>query len=353
MKEVFQGKGRAGLSDLIEGGSKLMAPVGAITAPFDVPAALGATAVSSLAQKGTEWAAHKLGASPETTRLASDIAGVGGGIVGTKAPEVVGAVPEVAGVARNAMRPLQQRAAESVLGPVTYENVGETGADVRAGINPERGIASEKGMTGSKAALAGQEGKPGKILGRVGELKTAANKIIDNHPNGNVQVDAGQHIDAAIDGAIQQAEKIAGSTERLENLRQALKTKFGATQGTPRQMNDLATAIQREAKALGAYKNTQPIEASAGSAMSDAARRIRGNVNQLIPEAAPVNQRMADLLDAQQGVMKHLNAERGQSMFGGFGRGIISSIFDKTLGSASLRTRLASLLNAGNKLPKP
>jgi hypothetical protein len=257
------------------------------------------------------------------------------------------------GAAREAIRPAQQAAAESVVAPLTFEGGGETGADVRSGINPNRALTREPGMAGSKRTLAGTPESPGKISQRVTELKTAANQILDNHQYGDTQLDAGAHIDAAIDNAIARAEKIAGGTERLENLRQALRTKYGATQGTPREMNDLASDIQKGASDLGAFKNTQPIEASAASAMRDAARRIRNNVNEVVPEAAELNSRMADLLDAQSGVTHNLNAERGQSIFGGNREGFWSSALNRTIGSAPVRTRIAQMLNAGNKFAMP
>jgi hypothetical protein len=283
-----------------------------------------------------------------------DIAGVlGEGFVPIAATLAAEPSAKAVGAAREAIRPVQQAAAESVVAPLTFEGGAESGADVRSGINPNRALASEKGMTGGKRALVGTPETAGKIGQRVTELKTAANQILDNHQYGDTPMDAGAHIDAAIDNAIARAEKIAGGTERLENLRQALRTKYGATQGTPRQMNDLASEIQKGASDLGAFKNTQPIEASAASAMRDAARRIRNNVNQIVPEAADINSRMADLLDAQSGVTHNLNAERGQSIFGGDRAGFWSSALNRTIGSAPVRTRIASMLNAGNKFAMP
>ena len=229
-------------------------------------------------------------------------------------------------------------AAKNIVAPLTFEGGAEAGADVRMGTDPNRAIVNE-GLVGTKNQIVEQAGK------RVSELKTAANGILQNHANADVQIDAAPHIDRAIDKAIGQAEKTAGATERLEKLREALKTKYGAVQGTPLEMNNLASDIQKGAKELGAYKNTQPVEASLAAAMSDAARGIRGEVNKTIPDVASLNHRMADLLDAIHGVTHNIDKERGTSAFA---PGMTGRLFEKTVGSAPVRTGMARALNAGN-----
>jgi len=249
--------------------------------------------------------------------------------------------------AGRATGPLRQAAAEKIVSPITYENLGETKADIRTDINPERGLTRE-GMVGSKKGLAEEQ-----IPARLTELKTAANQILQNHPNGGTVIDAEPFIDQAMDNAIGETEKVAGSTERLENLRAALKTKYGPIRGTPAQINDLKTDIQAAARGVGAYKNTQPVEASVASAMGQAARLIRSRVDELIPEAAELNGRMSDLIDAQAGIRSKIAGERGQSLFGNFGRSIPSTVLNRTVGSAPVRTAVARAVNVGNVLDVP
>ena len=256
-----------------------------------------------------------------------------------KAPEAISAASEK-------LAPVRQALADNIVAPLTYEGVGEAGADSRMGINPEKGITQE-GLVGTKKGLVA------KATTRVTQLKTAANQILQNHPNSTVQIDATPHIDGAIDAAVAEANKTGAPTDRLEAIRNAMKTQYGPTQGTPLEMNNFATDLQQRANGLGAFKNTQPVEASAASAMSDAARRIRQNVNSTIPEVEDLNTRMANLLDARSGLTRKINAERGQTIFGNFGRGMVSSSLNSTIGSAPVRTGVARLVNAGNTLDVP
>jgi hypothetical protein len=305
-------------------------PMVAVEAPVATAATLG---VGAAAQKGVQKGSEMLGADPEQAEAYGNAAAIAAATLGPKA--------------FRASAPARQAAAEKIVSPITYENLGETKADIRTDINPERGITRE-GMSGTKKGLAEE-----KIPARLAELKTAANQILANHPNSGTMIDAEPMIDQAIDNAIGETEKVAGSTERLESLRAALKTKYGPTRGTPAQINDLKTEIQAAARGVGAYKNTQPVEASVASAMSQAARLIRGRVDELIPEAAELNGRMTDLIDAQAGIRSKIAGERGQSVLGNHGRGVVSSILNRTVGSAPLRTGLARVVNIGNKLDIP
>lgn len=282
---------------------------------------------------------------------------VGGGLgttAGAALPTLAGS-PEVRATVRSAARSIvepvntfRRGIAEKAVGPLVYENVGETAADRRMGVKPESGIVNE-GHVGTKAGILEDAAK------RTADLKQAANNILQNHPNAGEWIDANPLIDQAIDNAIKQTEKVAGSTERLENLRTALKTKYGRVEGHPLEMNNLKTEIQEAASGLGAYKNTQPVEASAAAAMKDAARLIKEKVNSLIPEAADLNERMSNSMDAQAGLQKKIDAERGRSLFGGFHEGMTGTLLNRTLGSAPVRTGLARGLMAGltEDVPEP
>lgn len=242
--------------------------------------------------------------------------------------------------------------AERIVSPLVYEGTGEALADLRTGHNAARGVVRE-GMVGSKEGLVGKTGMEGKIGDRVAELKSRADQILSNHPNSRVAINVEGEIDSAINDAIN-AEQKAGANEvipRLENLREALKTKFGKTTGTPKEINDLKTEIQQAAKGRGAYKNVVPMEGSTANALRDVASRIRARVDQLVPEAAEVNQRMSDLLDAPSAITKKLVQERGGGRMPG--EGMWREGFRRTLGSAPVRTGAARMLTLGQKAPLP
>lgn len=253
------------------------------------------------------------------------------------------------GSAADATAAMRNRAAQKIVGPLAYENVGETAADNRMGANPERGIVDE-GLVGSKSSLVKQAST------RLGELKSAANNILQNHPASRQLINAEPIIDDALDKAVIEAQKVGGDTSRLEQVRDALKTKYGKLQGTPLEINNLKSDIQDHANNLGAYKNTQPVEASAAAAMGDAARGIKNAVNAQVPEVTDLNQRMQDLKDAQTGIQRKVNQSRGEDMFaGGPFEGTAGKILQRTVGSAPVRTGIARVLNAGNvkNVPAP
>lgn len=298
------------------------------SAAYQVAAPVAQLAVPGLNPRAMEQAANR---------------GDTSGVLGEAAvPTALALAAPVAEGAAKVTRPTRVGLAQKVVSPLVYENLGETGADVRMGINPEKALTTE-GLAGmSKQSLLD------KAQARTAELKAAADNILQNHPNSNVQIDAEPMIDAAIDNAIKNTKKIAGSTDRLEALRTALKTEYGPTTGTPFEINNLKTDIQQAANSVGAYKNTQPVEASIAAAMGDVASRIRAKVNDVVPNAAPLNQRMADLIDAQGGLQKNINAQRGRSSFGGFHEGATTRFLNNTLGSAGVRSTLARALMAGD-----
>src|SRR6185369_5034469 len=283
--------------------------------------------------------------TPESAlEVAPEAIGQGAGtVIAGKLTDIGMNIPKVVA---DATAPARNALAQKIVSPMTFENVGETAADVRTGTDPARGIVDE-GLVGTKKGLAGAPNKPGKIDARLGELKSSADNILQNHPNSRQLIDAEPIIDSAIDKAIGETQKIAGSTSRLEELRTALKTKYGKTQGTPYEINNLKTDIQKAASDLGAYKNTQPIEASIARAMGDTANRLKNAVNEKVPEAADLNQRMSDLIDAKAGITRKVNAAKGEDLFGGH-TGITGKVAQRVLGNAPVRTGIARVLNAGN-----
>ena len=293
-------------------------------------------AISAAARKGAEDPRGFWHALPE---MAGTGTGLGLGIASGD-PEARAGIMEAPGKIGRAINTGRRAMAEKAVEPLVYENLGETRADTRFGIQPERGVTRE-GLTGTKRSLAEQ------AEARTAELKNAADEILRNHEHSNVQIDASPLIDRAIDEAIESSEKTAGGTQHLEDLRQALKTKYGKTKGTPLEMNNLKTEIQKAAANIGSYRNTQPMEATKAAAMADAARYIKDAVNEQVPEAAALNERMADLIDARRGIERNIDAQKGRPVFGNFYRTVPGEILNRTLGSAPVRTGLARGLMAG------
>jgi len=346
----------SGISDvahgqIAKGGHKIMSGFGAATVPalaLGAPAMLAAPAATGLTLGGgylggkvARGVTEAAGGSLDQADFAGDVGNLVGGAAGLKGPKVIGSMMDSMGIKSP---PIMQRAAQKLVAPMVYENVGETARDRTLGAVPERGIVNE-GHVGTKTQLVG------KMDTRIGELKNAANQILDNHPNSRQLINAEPIVDSVIDSAVNEAQKGGESPARLEALRTALKTKYGKMQGTPREMNDLKTDIQDQAMNRGAYKNTQPQEASVSRALGQVASRLRAAVDEKVPEAAQINQRIQDQIDARSGIQKNIDKARGEDIFketasntsGPFGK-----IAQRTLGSAPVRTGLARMLNFGH-----
>jgi hypothetical protein len=350
------GKMGEGASDVAhgnvaKGSHKIMSGFGAATLPvaaLTAPAMLGNPMTTArvlggayAAGKGLRAGTQALGGTPDQADVAEDVGNLAGGVMDAKAPKVIGSMVDSMGLKSP---PFMQRAAQKLVGPMVYENVGETARDNSLGANPERGIVDE-GHVGFRDNL------PGKMNTRIAELKNAANQILDNHPNSRQLINAEPIVDSVIDAAVNEAQKGGESSSRLEALRTALKTKYGKLQGTPREMNDLKSDIQDQAMNRGAYKNTQPQEASVSRALGQIASRVRSEVDAKVPEAAQINQRIQDQIDARSGIQKNIDKARGEDIFketASNTSGPVGKIMQRTLGSAPVRTGLARALNFGH-----
>jgi len=339
---------RGSAADALRMGSDALSPKGialtgaTVAAPEVVLPLMGAYGASQAAGGAADIAQH--GANPQNTREAltgaATLAGSGAGAL----------TPGVGAAGRQKIsdfNTLRSNLAQKVVQPLVYEGLGEAGADARMGVNPEAAITNE-GLVGTKRGLLG------KTQDRTAQLKSAADNILQTHPNASQTIDAAPIIDQEIDRAIAGQQRLAGSTERLENLRTALKSQYGNTSGTPFEMNNLKTEIQQAAQNLGAYRNSQPIESSVADAMGNVARGLKNQVNAAIPEVpgvtpgiADLNERMSNLIDAQGGLQRNIVADKGRSVFGGGLHGATSTLLNRTLGSAPVRSGLARVLNLG------
>lgn len=239
--------------------------------------------------------------------------------------------------------------AEKAVAPLVRKPLNATLQDARYSRNPAQAIVDE-GLVGTKNQILNQS------QARIGELSDATDATLQNHPNSGVIIDAKPVIDSAIDNAVTAAEKTgnqAGVT-RLENLRDALHTKYGPTQGTPFQINNLKREVGQVASDLGAFKSTDPIEASAASAMQDVYSGLKNAVNKQVPEVTPLNERVSNLLSAQTGLKRNMALEGNHSLLDShtlFSAG--AKALKKTIASAPVRSATARVLNAGNTLDVP
>jgi hypothetical protein len=104
----------------------------------------------------------------------------------------------------------------------------------------------------------------------------------------------------------------------------------------------------------GAFKATDPEEASAAKAMGGIYSDIKDAVNAQVPEVAPLNQRMADLISDRMGVKRNIALNANKSPFSVIGVGhAAAKALEATAGSTPFRTGVARALNAGNALDVP
>lgn len=244
----------------------------------------------------------------------------------------------------------RQAVAKATVAPLARKPPTATMEDIQFGRGGGAGIVNEGLVAGSRPQLVRQ------INERIGDLSDAADQQLQNHPNANAQIDVEPIIDKHIDAGIKAAKKVGdqGRQTRLENLRTALKTEYGPLQGTPFEINNLKRDIGEAGSDLGAFKATDPEEASAAKAMGGIYSDIKDAVNAQVPEVAPLNQRMADLISDRMGVKRNIALNANKSPFSVIGVGhAAAKALEATAGSTPVRTGVARVLNAGNVLDVP
>jgi hypothetical protein len=239
--------------------------------------------------------------------------------------------------------------AKAVVKPLVRKPVGAVMEDARFGRDPAQALADE-GLSGTKTGILDKAQK------RVGELADAVDGTLQNHANAGAQIDAEPIINQAIDNAITAARKTGnqGTMTRLQNLRDALLQEYGPTKGTPFEINNLKRQVGEAASDLGAFRSTDPIEASAASAMQDVYKGLKNAVNEQVPEVAPLNDRIANLMSARTALRRNIALEGNQSMLSGMSMtNAPFKIADKTISSAPVRSGVMRLINMGNTLDVP
>lgn len=280
-------------------------------------------------------------------KVAQETAGQGAGqaLVALGTAGVGKALPTVA----DALNTARGFLAEKAVAPLVKTPLGMSLENAKFGRDPAAAITNE-GLIGSKTGLIEQAGK------RIGELSDATDQTLQNHPNANTQIDTAPIIDKAISDAQASARKVGNkaAVTRLSDLQDALKTEYGPIKGTPFEMNNLKRSIGDAASQLGAFKYTDPLEASAAGAMGDVYTGIKNAVNEQVPEVVPLNERVADLLSAKTALTRNALMESNKSLLDShtmFNLG--AKALKSTIASAPVRTGVARLLNVGNTLEVP
>lgn len=278
-----------------------------------------------------------------------NIAGGLGTTAGVVAPIAAEAAIKTAPEAVNAINKGRGALAEKVVAPLVRKPLGATLEDTRFGRNPAQAITDE-GLSGTKQGMLEQ------AKNRTGQLADAVDQTLQNHPNSGATIDAGPIIDNAIDNAVSSAKKTGNKAviTRLENLREALKTEYGPTKGTPFEINKLKREVGQIGSDLGAFKSTDPLEASAAGAMADVYSGLKDAVNKQVPEIAPLNERISNLISAQTALKRNLALEGNASILDShtlFSAG--AKIVKKTVASAPVRSFASKILNTGLDAAEP
>ncbi len=268
---------------------------------------------------------------------------------GSVIPNPVTALARGAGPVLDAANRVRGAAAEVVVKPLVRKPLGATLEDTKFNRDPAAGLVKE-GLFGTKSQLVT------KTEARIGELAKATDATLKNHPNANVQIDAKPIIDKAVDGAVSSAKKVGNqsSVKRLEDLRAALKNEYGATKGTPAEINALKQEVGKQAHDLGAFKSTDPLEASAAGAMRDVYGGLKDAINKAVPEVAPLNERVANLISAKTALNRNLALQENKSFLSGLDATKLPfQMAGKVADSGIARSGLAKVLNMGNALDVP
>lgn len=262
--------------------------------------------------------------------------------------EAAGGAAATATPGQSAFGALRNKAAKSVAGPIVKKPLGATQEDIRFNRDPQAAIADE-GLVGTKHGMVKQADA------RIGQLSDVTDQTLQNHPNANNQIDAEPIIDSAVDNAQKALRKVGNKSglARLEDLRDALKTEYGPTKGTPFEVNNLKRAVGDAASDLGAFRSTDPVEASAASAMEDVYSGLKNAVNEQVPEVAPLNDRVSNLLSAKTGLKRNIALETNRPFLEGSLSHSAVKMIGNTVGSPFVRSIAARALNAGNVLDVP
>lgn len=302
-----------------------------IAAPAATIAGLGGGALGATVGG---YAGKKAGEAVGAPELGSDIGSAAGGLLGGAAgTKAAGALEGVANAA-----------AKKIVAPLVKKPLGATLEDLKFGRDPAQAIVDE-GLVGTKESMAEQSDK------RLGDIYNATDKLLKNHPS-QTPINAEPIIDQAINDSQAAAKRVGNKAaiSRLDDLRDALKTEYGNLSGTPYEINNLKREIGDSASDLGAFKATDPVEASAAAAMARVYTGIKEAVNKQVPDIAPLNERAANLISARTALKRNIALETNKSFLDNLTiENLIPKVLAKTAGSAPVRSGAAKVLGSGAK----
>jgi hypothetical protein len=263
---------------------------------------------------------------------------------------VAGATGKAADAVGNAVNEGRQALAEKTVAPLVKKSASATLQDEKFNREPVQAILDE-GLVGTKKTLVEKAGK------RIGELSEGVDHVLQNHPNSKVVIDVEPVIDEAIETAKQSAKKIGDDNKVnvLESLKTALKTQYGPIKGTPFEMNNLKRDIGDVGAELGAFKSTDPIEASRAAVMGDVYKGIKDLVNEQVPDVAPLNDRISNLISAKTGLRRNIALGTNRPLIDSHMTvlGTAAKVLENSLTSAPIRTRVANIIKPGTTLEAP
>lgn len=247
--------------------------------------------------------------------VGSGIGTVGALLTGTEKGQAAidaatGAAGKAVDLAKQSTSTARQALAQKIVQPLVKSTPSQMLSDAKFGRNPAQALVDEGIIGKDKPSVLSQ------VQARTADLHDALNGQLANHPNAGVQIDAEPIIDGAINDAVKAAQKQGNkaTASRLEDLRDALKTQYGNIKGTPLEINNLKSDVGNVGSDLGAFKHSDPAEASAASAMGDVYTGLKKAVNAQIPQAAPINERIANLLSAKTALNRNIALDSGKGV---------------------------------------
>lgn len=288
--------------------------------------------------------------TPNLGKTVGALASVAAGVdEGAPAREVAGGVAKVAtkpvgavastvkDIVNDATNNAGNKLGAKLVEPIISRTPTQIASDLKNGRNPARALVDE-GISGDAKGMLDQ------IDQHLSDLSQQTDAALKATPPKSL-INIEPIIDGSIDAAIKEAKKTGsdGVQTRLEALRTALKSEYGDLQDSPLAIQKIKQEIGTQAQNLGAFKATDPLEASAAGAMSDIYKRIDSELDAVAPATKSLNERAANLISAKTGLLRTL-AKDNQSIFDNHS-GIASGAAKKTIASPTVRSKIASIVS--------
>jgi hypothetical protein len=328
VEDIYHGDVAKGLHRVLSGFMAGTAPATALVGPSIAAAAPVSTALAAgggiIGQKGATSTAEALGASPDQAKLAGDVGGIAGGIVG-------GGLPNTAGKAA-LLGKSPEEAYQSALKPSTTIPPGKVASMVQTGL--EQGIPVSKSGTEKLSSLL--EDLQDKVTA---EIQARPNRPIDPNavamradqikPGAANQVNASQDLNA-IEASKQQflAEQgakpaTAGTPPQPTGLvdAQGKPIMSAGTPGKPAIPAPPMNAVQAQAMKVGTYRNLSDkaygeLQSASIEAQKALARGLKEELENAFPELHDLNAAESKLYDLQPVLNKAVQRQANHQVMG-------------------------------------